>query len=1098
MVNPLEKEWEEKGLTLRDYQKEGIMTMDSWYRAGHGGINGDEMGLGKTCQAIVQMVRLHEEGEGPFLVVCPLSVCDHWQSEVERFSCGVLEPIGYFGYEDARKSILKKLNKLKKNTLFITASHIFRNDCEIIWGLQQRSKLRFNVVVVDEAHCLKNLDCQLAERMKSYRKQAWFLLMTGTPIQNNLGELYSLLTFVHPQRFHDRITSKNFFIEKYTKDKSIPELQKILAKYMVRRTKDEVCKELPTCEQVILYHNISEMQKKLYLDIIASDYESIFATTNNNNQSLVNLHMQLRKCVAHPYLFRGMEPEPFEEGEHLVEASGKFMILDRLLKYLKERHHRCLIFSQFVIVLDIVQDFMDLRDYNYERVDGSVRAEERYAAIDKYQRAAKRRHDKTSEEEDPWCFLLTTKTGGVGLNLTGADTVIFLDADWNPQNDIQAMARCHRIGQDRPVRVIRLIGRYTVEQHMHARIREKLKFTDRVMGNEEVKLSAFDMLAMVKESLGTLTEQKHEKYILTDKELESVIGETDEDNNWLPLKDEKENEVPLALRLDPDEVDKRDTDYNDYRVFEGRQYRISAKDEQALEQLRLLHLERKTRSNKPLDCCGSDDEDDEQTLKEKKEKQQRDHMEAAEKRKKAVAEKTAATWKAHGYESKNLPMPSPDGQDEEVGEVEEGAGLFYVHGDVTRPQRSDDDTTVRSLILHLVDNSGKFGNGGVFSALRAKDPAVGERYELIHRMRDMKLGDCHLVENVKELRGAASGDDNDMQPSTSTDSHEHVVLFVAQSSKHRDVIRPALLEQCFSRIGQYARHNNASVHMARIGYGTSLSWYTVERLIKKCITNHGVPTYIYYFVRRQRPRGPSPARASSSAENSPSVSPRVSKKRKITHAKDDFVVDEEEDDDEETDESSDASSSASEHDWSEAEEEEDSSEEDDDIGPSSEEVDDEELEELRIKRIARRRSQCLSVRKRRNSSAESRSSADSHPPPSTTFHAAEDASDSDGYCTPEHSAVFADVAVSLYGVEKQSVTALTDIINSNDGYVVPDDELQDATHAIVPVKTLLNSQQLKEYRALFSEGCVFVKEDWISDSIRAGKRLDTESYEVLM
>ncbi|VDO99812.1 unnamed protein product [Heligmosomoides polygyrus] len=1064
MVNPLEKEWEEKGLTLRDYQKEGIMTMDSWYRAGHGGINGDEMGLGKTCQAIVQMVRLHEEGEGPFLVVCPLSVCDHWQSEVERFSCGVLEPIGYFGYEDARKSILKKLNKLKKNTLFITASHIFRNDCEIIWGLQQRSKLRFNVVVVDEAHCLKNLDCQLAERMKSYRKQAWFLLMTGTPIQNNLGELYSLLTFVHPQRFHDRITSKNFFIEKYTKDKSIPELQKILAKYMVRRTKDEVCKELPTCEQVILYHNISEMQKKLYLDIIASDYvimggifrkelsnalscqrflivvdinvqfsESIFATTNNNNQSLVNLHMQLRKCVAHPYLFRGMEPEPFEEGEHLVEASGKFMvspsrfILDRLLKYLKERHHRCLIFSQFVIVLDIVQDFMDLRDYNYERVDGSVRAEERYAAIDKYQRAAKRRHDKTSEEEDPWCFLLTTKTGGVGLNLTGADTVIFLDADWNPQNDIQAMARCHRIGQDRPVRAVSL-----------------LSFT-------EVKLSAFDMLAMVKESLGTLTEQKHEKYILTDKELESVIGETDEDNNWLPLKDEKENEVPLALRLDPDEVDKRDTDYNDYRVFEGRQYRISAKDEQALEQLRLLHLERKTRSNKPLDCCGSDDEDDEQTLKEKKEKQQRDHMEAAEKRKKAVAEKTAATWKAHGYESKNLPMPSPDGQDEEVGEVEEGAGLFYVHGDVTRPQRSDDDTTVRSLILHLVDNSGKFGNGGVFSALRAKDPAVGERYELIHRMRDMKLGDCHLVENVKELRGAASGDDNDMQPSTSTDSHEHVVLFVAQSSKHRDVIRPALLEQCFSRIGQYARHNNASVHMARIGY-----------------------------------------------ENSPSVSPRVSKKRKITHAKDDFVVDEEEDDDEETDESSDASSSASEHDWSEAEEEEDSSEEDDDIGPSSEEVDDEELEELRIKRIARRRSQCLSVRKRRNSSAESRSSADSHPPPSTTFHAAEDASDSDGYCTPEHSAVFADVAVSLYGVEKQSVTALTDIINSNDGYVVPDDELQDATHAIVPVKTLLNSQQLKEYRALFSEGCVFVKEDWISDSIRAGKRLDTESYEVLM
>ncbi|KAK6050275.1 helicase protein, partial [Cooperia oncophora] len=275
--------------------------------------------------------------------------------------------------------------------------------------------------------------------------------------------------------------------------------------------------------------------------------------------------------------------------ERAFEKCAVFQILDRLLKYLKERNHRCLIFSQFVIFLDIIQDFMTLRGYNYERIDGNVRAEERYAAINEFQNAAKRsRTRKRGQDDGPWCFLLTTKSGGVGLNLTGADTVIFLDADWNPQNDMQAMARSHRIGQDKPVRVIRLIGRYTVEQHMNAHIRDKLKFTDRVMGNEEVKTSAFDMLAMIKHSLGTLREQKNKSYELSDKDLESVIGQTNAAGEWMPINGGKKNKIPAALQLDPDEVDKRDTDYNDYRVFQGRQFRVSAKDEAAFEQLRLL------------------------------------------------------------------------------------------------------------------------------------------------------------------------------------------------------------------------------------------------------------------------------------------------------------------------------------------------------------------------------------------------------------------------------------------------------------------------------------------------------------------------------
>ncbi|KAJ1370943.1 hypothetical protein KIN20_032775 [Parelaphostrongylus tenuis] len=160
------------------------------------------------------------------------------------------------------------------------------------------------------------------------------------------------------------------------------------------------------------------------------------------------------------------------------------------------------------------------------------------------------------------------------------------------------MARCHRIGQDRSVRVIRLIARYTVEQHMHARIRDKLKFTDRVMGNGEMKLAAFDMLAMIKQSLAMLKEQKNTKFSLTDEDLESVIGRTNEYGEWTPIENNKEDQILAELRLDPDEVDKMDTDYTDYRVFEGCNYRVSAKDEATIEELRHVQSSTAVRSSK--------------------------------------------------------------------------------------------------------------------------------------------------------------------------------------------------------------------------------------------------------------------------------------------------------------------------------------------------------------------------------------------------------------------------------------------------------------------------------------------------------------------
>ncbi|WKX89637.1 hypothetical protein Q1695_008914 [Nippostrongylus brasiliensis] len=1064
-INPIEEEWKKRGMSLRDYQRVGVATMDSWFNAGHGGINGDEMGLGKTCQAIVMLLRLKNYGRGPFLVVCPLSVCDHWMSEVVRFSCGSLEPIGYYGHEKERREVLEKLGKLRKNIVFICPTHIFRGHSDTMEELQEKSGLSFDVIVIDEAHCVKNLETQLAENFKPYRKSAWFLLMTGTPIQNNIGELYSLLTFVDEVRFPDKESARDAFIRRYTSDTRIPELKGILAQYMIRRTKDEVCKELPSCDQVVLYHNLTDLQKKLYIDIIARDYESLLLLTHNESQSLSNLHMQLRKCVSHPYLFRGIEPEPFEEGEHIIEASGKFQVLDRLLFYLRQRKHRCLIFSQFVIVLDIVQDFLSFRGYDYERIDGSVRAEERYAAINKFQNTGKTRN---AADSGPWCFLLTTKSGGVGLNLTGADTVIFLDLDWNPQNDIQAMARCHRIGQDRPVRVIRLVGRYTVEQHMHARIRDKQRFTDRVMGNEEVKLSAFDMLTMIKQSLGTLQEQKNEKVVLTDEELETVIGQTNEAGEWLPLKNDKENQVPVALRLDPDEVDKRDTDCSDYRVFEGRTYRVSSKDEEAFEGIRLLRLAQADSSTRRTRVLGDMKPGFSfQEAEEKMKVLKKERAEIAEKRKKAAEAQKQKTWMANGYVSGNLPEPTNVDYEDDAIDMQEDGNLFHVHGDVTRPQRSDGDNTTRSLILHCVDNGGTFGNGGVFSALRAKDPSIAEKYELISRMGDMKIGDAHLIQDVQEMRGDGVDALDSGGPSTSSETHEDVVLLIAQSSKRRGEMRPSVLERCFSRIGEHARRNNASVHLPRIGYGTSLSWYTVERLIKKCIANRGVPTYIYYFARASRPRGFSPTKAPPP-------------KRPARKKTDDFVIDNEELEDEEEI----TATSSSESEWSGEEEGSIDIESDDDAG---DDVSDEEVDELKEDWQSR---PCRTSRRRRTANIELRNSS------GNVTCASKEESDLHGYVTPEHNGIFWNMAISVFGVPEKTANDLVDLIVENGGYPLSaQEELHDATHAVMSDEVLEDASLFKKFRELFSDSCVFIKGNWIVDCIKAKHLIKTEMYE---
>uniref|UniRef100_A0A914Y798 Helicase n=1 Tax=Panagrolaimus superbus TaxID=310955 RepID=A0A914Y798_9BILA len=449
------------GLTLREHQINGIETILKWINNNHGGILADEMGLGKTCQAVIALDLFAKSlPNAKFLIICPLSVIEHWENELTRFGCGILKIFTYKGYKDTREKLRPRFSANDWNICLTTYTY-FRLDHD--WF-----NFSIEIVIIDEAHSVKSQQSQLHQLVR--KKQCHFyILLTGTPIQNNLNEFYSLLSLADNKEFDESAEEREKFFDLPRKNLE-KKLKEATEKYVLRRLKSEVCKELPTSQEVILLHSLTSFQKQLYNAVLVANH-GFFEQTTSQRQSLMNVLAQLRKAVAHPYLFPGVEPEPFTEGEHLITASGKFMVLDKLLKFLKAANHRCLVFSQYSRNLEILADALSFRGYKYEHLDGSTKAEDRFQSIDNFQRP----------DSDIFCFLISTKAGGQGLTLTAADTVIFLDSDYNPQNDLQAAARCHRIGQNKPVKVIRLLAEHTIDNVIRKRAEGKLKLSDFVL-----------------------------------------------------------------------------------------------------------------------------------------------------------------------------------------------------------------------------------------------------------------------------------------------------------------------------------------------------------------------------------------------------------------------------------------------------------------------------------------------------------------------------------------------------------------------------------------------------------------------------------------
>lgn len=477
------------GMELHPYQLEGMNWLRYSWANKTDTILADEMGLGKTIQTIVFLYSLYKEGHcrGPFLVSAPLSTIINWEREFETWAPDFYV-VTYIGDKDSRAVIREhelsfdegavrggaKASKIRKDSPL--KFHVLLTSYELICiDAATLSSIDWQMLVVDEAHRLKNNQSKFFRVLNSYRLNHK-LLLTGTPLQNNLEELFHLLNFLSPENFNDLPCFLNEFAD-IAKEEQVQKLHDMLGPHLLRRLKADVLKGMPSKSEFIVRVDLAPMQKKFYKWILTRNFEALNTKGGGQQVSLINIMMDLKKCCNHPYLFpvaaqeAPISPNGAYEGTALTKASGKLVVMQKMLRKLKEKGHRVLIFSQMTKMLDILEDFMEAEGYKYERIDGGITGSLRQEAIDRF----------NAPGAQQFCFLLSTRAGGLGINLATADTVVIYDSDWNPHNDIQAFSRAHRIGQANKVMIYRFVTRASVEERITQVAKKKMMLTHLVV-----------------------------------------------------------------------------------------------------------------------------------------------------------------------------------------------------------------------------------------------------------------------------------------------------------------------------------------------------------------------------------------------------------------------------------------------------------------------------------------------------------------------------------------------------------------------------------------------------------------------------------------
>lgn len=458
-----------KGLqaNLRNYQKRGFQWISTLSNYGFGGILADEMGLGKTLQAISYLLKEKEKGvQGPSILVVPTSLVYNWEDEIQRFSPD-LNTLTIRGSKEVRG---EKIQRMEDYDLVLTSYPLLRRDQERYQGQ------RFHACILDEAQYIKNKSSQSAKAVKSLQGKHRFVL-TGTPLENNLTELWSIFDFLIP----GYLGSYKHFTEKYQKApekkgqaSSLNRLKRKVEPFILRRLKTDVLQELPQKQEGKILVEMTEEQQKLYrlyLQRIKGEIQEVVEEKGINNSQIQILAglTRLRQISCHPGVFI----EDYQGG------SGKLQALGEILDQGVEGNHRFLVFSQFTGVLKMVREDLEKKGYQPLYLDGSVPMDQRGDLV------------KTFNKGGTPIFLISLKAGGTGLNLTSADMVIHLDPWWNPAVENQATDRAHRMGQQKMVQVKKLIAKGTIEEKIHQIQEQKKEIIDQVIEKGETMLSKF-------------------------------------------------------------------------------------------------------------------------------------------------------------------------------------------------------------------------------------------------------------------------------------------------------------------------------------------------------------------------------------------------------------------------------------------------------------------------------------------------------------------------------------------------------------------------------------------------------------------------------
>ncbi|PSN30883.1 ATP-dependent helicase brm [Blattella germanica] len=528
----------------------GLEWLVSLFNNNLNGILADEMGLGKTIQTIALITYLMERKKvnGPFLIIVPLSTLSNWVLEFDKWAPSVVV-VAYKGSPAMRRQIQSQMRSTKFNVLLTTYEYVIKDKGML-------AKLHWKYMIIDEGHRMKNHHCKLTQVLNTHYLASHRLLLTGTPLQNKLPELWALLNFLLPSIFKSCSTFEQWFNAPFatTGEKVelneeetiliIRRLHKVLRPFLLRRLKKEVESQLPDKVEYIVKCDMSGLQRVLYRHmqskgVLLTDGSEKGKQGKGGAKALMNTIVQLRKLCNHPFMFQNIEEKYCDHvgchtgvvsGPDLYRASGKFELLDRILPKLKATNHRVLLFCQMTQLMTIMEDYLSWRGFSYLRLDGTTKAEDRGDLLRKF----------NSPDSEYFLFLLSTRAGGLGLNLQAADTVIIFDSDWNPHQDLQAQDRAHRIGQQNEVRVLRLMTVNSVEERILAAARYKLNMDEKV-----IQAGMFDQ-----KSTGSERQQFLQSILHQDDAEEEEENEVPEDDTVNRMIARNENELELFSRMD--------------------------------------------------------------------------------------------------------------------------------------------------------------------------------------------------------------------------------------------------------------------------------------------------------------------------------------------------------------------------------------------------------------------------------------------------------------------------------------------------------------------------------------------------------------------